>query len=267
MDKKISEFQNGLKYKSARTSLLILIIFSAVNLFSLTFGGFYFLFSSYITQIFAILGYEAAYLNDTVGVALFIALGLVSVLPYVLCYIFSKKKIGWMIGALVLFSIDTLILAYDIVTVIMGDAKYISEYIWDIFFHAYALYALISCVVYGVKLKNSQSDESEELGSSPLVSDGLINEARRITVTKKKETYGWALECLCCIDGNNVGTVKNGETKEFYIDENVHTLVIVTSAGVSTEPVTIPSDLGDKAYEVKFKFNFFKGATPTITQL
>lgn len=267
MDKSISEIQNSIKYKSARTSLLILSVFSVLNIFFIIFGDMYFLFSSYTTQVLAFIGFEAYADGETVLTAVFIAISLLSVIPYLVCYFFSKKKIGWMIGALVLFSIDTLWFAYGLINVISIDFALIADCIWDIFFHAYALYALISCVVYGVKMKKNATDAEEDLSGSTYTSDITAEETRKITVTKKKESYGFALECVCCIDGKNMGTIKNGETKEFYIDDNAHTMVVVTSAGISTDAISIPNGFGDKSYEIKFKFNFFKGAIPTVTEM
>ena len=265
MDESIKNYQNGMKYKTARYSLLLMIILSVVNLFSIVFADSYYLFSSYITQILAYCAFQALTLNDTVLMVVFIAIGIVSVVPYILCYIFSKNKIGWMIAAMVMFGIDTAIMLVSYVPLIQTGE--IALVIFDIIFHIYALGTIIACVVYGLKLKKTQG--GEELPSSTnncdYSTDPLL-ETRIITISKKKQNYGFAVECICCIDGKNVGTIKNGEEKEFTVDTNAHSLVIIVSTGFATEETAIQSGNENKSYEITYKFNFFKGAVPQITE-
>ncbi|MBQ4510765.1 MAG: hypothetical protein II984_08580 [Clostridia bacterium] len=142
------------KYRIARSSLLIVVILSVVNLFSLIFSGSYFLFSSYITLIIGAVGAES-YIADpsnTIFLVVIIVLGIISVLPYLVCWIFSKKKVGWLIGALVLFSFDTLLLLIDAISVMN------LTFILDLVIHAYFIYEMVVAVKFGLKKKKEEQE-------------------------------------------------------------------------------------------------------------
>ena len=150
-----------MKYNRSRVNLLIVLIFTAVNLFSLTFGNTYFLFSATLPMLFpataAEMAADPAYMAEmglaAEDVSIFIAVGLVigllMTVPYLLCWIFSKKRVGWMVAALVLFSLDTLflLLALDLSMIV------------DLLIHGWVLFYLITGVANGFKLKNLPEDE------------------------------------------------------------------------------------------------------------
>lgn len=111
------------KYASARLNLLIMIILSAVNIFTLASGiGSYFLFSAavpynvvrigmYLCGMYPAESYEegAVFLEPYVFVMLLIsAIGMLGI--YLLCWLFSKNgKTMWLKIALGMFILDTLV--------------------------------------------------------------------------------------------------------------------------------------------------------------
>ena len=102
-------------YQAARGNLLLMLIFSAVNVAFAAFGvDIYFLFSDYLAYMLALTGRVFLEYTDE---GLYLAVGLASavlvLVPYLLCWIFSKKRRGWMIAALVLFAVDTGALVVD----------------------------------------------------------------------------------------------------------------------------------------------------------
>ena len=99
--------QNDAKYKNARLSLLLIVLFSVVNVFSMTFGDTYFLFSAFLPQILVMVGLELTYeAGDNLYMIVAMVMAVISIVPYLLCWIFSKKRVGWMIAALVFFILD-----------------------------------------------------------------------------------------------------------------------------------------------------------------
>lgn len=145
----IAEKVGEQKYKVARYSLLIVTVLSIVNLFSLIFNGTYFLFSSYITLMIGATG-GFIYAEADGDIAILIAtviIGVISVVPYILCWIFSKKKVGWLICAMVLFAFDTLLLLVDTITAL--DATYVI----DLALHGYFVYEMVVAIKYGLKKK------------------------------------------------------------------------------------------------------------------
>ncbi len=151
------------KYGIARTNLLLVILFTLINsVISLANGSFYFLFSASIPYYAASFSAAWAYSPEDIGLepaadptailAIGAVIAAVLLVPYLLCWLFSKKHYGWMIAALVLFSLDSvwLLLNFHI------------SLIMDILFHAYVLYYLITGVRYG--LLSGRAAEAEAAG-------------------------------------------------------------------------------------------------------
>lgn len=147
------------KYRVARGSLLIVVILSIINLFSLIFTQSYFLFSSYITLMLGATGAEiyAEANGDALVLVVVVVLGIISVLPYLACWIFSKKKVGWLIAALALFAFDTLLLLIDTITALDGT------FIIDLAIHGYFIYEMVVAVKYGLKKKKEEQESIESL--------------------------------------------------------------------------------------------------------
>ena len=108
--------KNGSKYNSARISLLIIVIVSVLNLFTILFSGVYFVFSSYFTQVLGGAGYMLyAETKEVIYPIVTTVLGIISVVPYLLCWIFSKKRFGWMVASLVIFCVDSAGFLFDMI--------------------------------------------------------------------------------------------------------------------------------------------------------
>ena len=143
-----------MKYKRNRYYLLLVAIVSIVNLFSLAFSQSYFLFSARLPALFVELALPMSE-NEIVEPSAFIVpiiIGIILTVPYLLCFFLSKKRPGWMIPALVFFSIDCLFIIFlalfDVTAVIV-----------DILFHALVMFYLITGVINGFKLKSMPEDE------------------------------------------------------------------------------------------------------------
>ena len=143
-----------MKYKRSRANLLLVTIVSVVNLFTLALNGSYFLFSASIPAI----PVELAMPMSEEEVVVFsdfivpIIIGIILTVPYLLCWVFSKKRAGWMIPALVFFSFDCLYIL--MLTLIEPTA-----FIIDILFHAWVMFYLITGVINGFKLKKMPEEE------------------------------------------------------------------------------------------------------------
>lgn len=177
------------KYNSARYNLLGVIAFTAINLILLIANtGSYFLFSAYLPYFFVDMGmylcnkYPAEYYDeffqpletpfpDGVFYAM-IVIAVVILLAYLLCFIFSsKKRVGWLIAALVFFGIDTaaylLLFGIDLTAIL------------DILFHAWVIYYLVSGIIAHNKLKNLPEDAPIEAADFT-VSETVTEEATPI---------------------------------------------------------------------------------------
>ena len=115
------------KYNSARSNLLLVIVFSLINLILLiTQSNVYFLFSAAIPYALTDLGMfycgmyaDEYYTGELAGIeflepsffVILLAISLIIIIFYFVCYLLSKKnKVAWLIVALVLFSLDTLVM-------------------------------------------------------------------------------------------------------------------------------------------------------------
>ena len=154
------------KYNVARGNLLLVVILSLVNIILLAIdANFYFPFSisvpyymitgarlicgMYPEEFYAELAEATGepVMTEFLPSAVFTVVLVVCVIiiaVFSLCWLLSKKKIGWMIAALVLFVLDTFYLLS------MG---LMVEMLIDIIFHAWVLYSLISGIVAFFKMK------------------------------------------------------------------------------------------------------------------
>ena len=133
-----------LKYETARKNLLLMLIFTIINLVMLGLeANVMLLFSAtipYMAGVFAVSTGGTLFSSICIGVA-----G-VSMLAFLLCWTFSKKHYGWMIGALILFVMDTL--AMIGMYILTGDFSGII----DAAAHVWVLYYLVIGVKYGYQL-------------------------------------------------------------------------------------------------------------------
>ncbi len=135
------------KYESARSNLLLVILFTAINMILLLLNsGITFLFSASLPQIFVVLGSyigEMWYLPAVTVIG--VILGVLSLGVYVLCYFLSKKRSGWMIVAFVWFVIDWLSMIFGFVFIFeVGFGAII-----DVVFHVWITIYLVSGMRYG----------------------------------------------------------------------------------------------------------------------
>lgn len=155
-DKNTREYQENL-YQGSRHNLLVVLIFTVVNLVMLLTGsGNYWLFSASIPYYLTAFGMMFdGYMNTLEPVigtftitALVIAVIILAV--YLVCWIMSKKRSGWLIVALVLFAVDTL----GMLAMMLISGSGIAEWIMDIVFHAWVLISLSRGLIAASKLKN-----------------------------------------------------------------------------------------------------------------
>ena len=148
------------RYTTARANLILLVVITVLNVILMAVqSSIYFLFSAsipYFVSLFGAVMYEEGMGITPLIVCMIIALALT--LPYLLCWIFSKRNPAWMIGALVYFSLDCV--AYVALVIWSGDFTGII----DILFHAWVMYYLI----IGVRAAHQLKTLPEELPEEPV---------------------------------------------------------------------------------------------------
>lgn len=153
-------------YGQARHNILLVLLFTAVNIVLLLVNSdTYFLFSAYIPYMIVSMGmfmcgrFPAEYYGDLSEYKFFdtsvltIAVVLAAVLCalYLLCWLLSKKGRGvWMIIALVLFCLDTVLM-------LLGGIG--SESISDLIFHGWVIISLSLGTYAHFKLKRLSAEE------------------------------------------------------------------------------------------------------------
>lgn len=155
-------------YKICRSNLILVVVFTLINVALIAFdANLYFLFSAFLPFFITDLGkllsgrYPADfYVGDYEGVDvmndtffyIMVAVALVFILAYFLCWLLSgKRRVAWIIVALVLFAVDTVCM------MLLGGFSLDS--IVDILFHAWVLYYLIIGVVAHFKLNKLAEQE------------------------------------------------------------------------------------------------------------
>lgn len=157
------------KYKNSRNNLLIVVAFTVVNILLLiSKSDTYFLFSAYIPYALVVFGmlfsgmYPQEYYEQEFSemqmlspafFAVLLGIALVIVAFYLISWIFSKNnKSGWLIFALVIFSVDTLGMLF-----FTGVAL---ENIIDIVFHVWVIISLALGINAGSKLKKIPAEDA-----------------------------------------------------------------------------------------------------------
>ncbi len=158
-----------MKYNTARANLLLVLLFTVVNIILVLVGAnTYFLFSASIPYFIVYLGalfcgklpaeyYEGTGLTEadffpTSVLTVTVVIAVVILALYFLSWLLSKKqKVGWLIFALVLFSLDTVMMFF-----FMGISV---DTIFDVLFHAWVLYYLVAGVRAHVQLKKLGDEE------------------------------------------------------------------------------------------------------------
>lgn len=150
------------KYNSSRTNLLFVVIFTVINIVLLvTNADSYFLFSAFVPYFIATLGmmlcgrfpaefYENGledmiFLSDTFFVVVMVIAAVITLFYLLAWFMSSKKRVGWIIFALVFFGLDTVAMIF-----INGLSL---ESGLDILFHAWVIYYLIIGINAHSKLK------------------------------------------------------------------------------------------------------------------
>lgn len=155
------------KYKISRGNLLLVVVFTAINLLLLaTNSNTYFLFSAFIPYCITATGMllcgrfpdefytdgveNMAFFSDSLFVAfLLISIG-ITLLYLLAWFMSSKNRVGWMIFSLVFFGLDTIGML-----LINGIS---TEEIFDILFHAWVIYYLVIGITSHYKLKKLPPD-------------------------------------------------------------------------------------------------------------
>ena len=172
------------KYRSSRMILLLVVLCTAINLILLVaYADTYFLFSAFIPYYLTMLGmvlcgrypesfyedieWELLFLDDSFFVSLLVVSILLTAL-YLLAFFLSKKqRVGWLIFALVFFSLDTIGML-----LISGIAL---ESILDVLFHGWVIYDLSVGIRAHYKLKNLPAEE-EASDAGTAVNSSILTE-------------------------------------------------------------------------------------------
>lgn len=155
-----------LKYMAARANMILLILITVVDIILIMAkSGMNLLYSLAAT----VPVYMAGIGSEMDSVAAGIGFGMVGFLlttPYLLCFIFSKKRYEWMIGAVAYFVLDCIFLAVLAVrTGTMPD-------VFEILLHAYFLYYFIMGIIKGSQLKKMPEDKSADDSETDEADDG-----------------------------------------------------------------------------------------------
>lgn len=243
------------KYNNSRQSLLLLFIFSAINIFTISMLSTYFLFSAYLPQVLISL----AYLDPSLTPVMVI-LSILYILPYLLCYIFSKKKAGWMVAALVLFSVDSLVFLIDFFAYLAaGDLSFIIDLIFRIYVFASLIIGVVNrkqAVLAANGVQENAANENVNQGSETEGNVDFYDTTRQLTVHRKKKFVGCAVAILVYANGKELGKLKSGQTETFTVPARAFHLRVAFSNGLSDNSIEIAAGESPIAYEVVPKMGF-----------
>ena len=253
-----------MKYnKQGRFSLLILCVLSLVNIaFVFISSGNFFPLSVYSVSRISHLAWVHSFQAGTL--ILYLALALVVSGIYFLFWFFSKKSHIFMYGALVFYSIDTILLIVDLAT--YGELVYI----WDLAFHAIMLFYLVIGSLQGLQVwkgakatataessENTQVDSAE--AARPSAYSYLSNASRYIKIERKKSLIGGMRTIVIYIDGEECAQVKNGESIEIKVSGSAHDMVALIPSSGASATRKVQEGPNSKSYTIKAKASVTEG--------
>lgn len=173
------------QYNASRNNLLLVLAFTVVNcVFALLGEETYFLFSAFVPYYALVMGMvlcgkmppefygDEAETFPFYGDSFLVIMGVIAAVClvfYILSWVFSKNhKVGWVIFALVFFSIDT-ILMFLLGGIDLGM-------IFDYLFHAWVLFELARGIYVHNKWKNMSNDPEVDVDITGTSADGTLSE-------------------------------------------------------------------------------------------
>ena len=150
------------RWKGASGTLLLVTIFSIINTVLYAIGSdSYFLFTAYFPYFLGILGVTCLSGDVELGIeqmpgvgALLLSIAAVVIIIYFVCWLFSRKKFGWLVAGTVLFSLDTIYMLWKAV-----ESNDLAWFVTDIIIHALVLIELGIAISAAVKLKKLPAQE------------------------------------------------------------------------------------------------------------
>ena len=161
------------RYNNSRHNLILVFFLSLINMFLYAGTHIYFLFSAYLPlMLIDIAGSD----SRLIGFMLIFSFSYLT--AYLLCYIFSKRHLGWMIAALALFAVDSVCLLIN-VPAHFAEGDFLI--LLDLLFHFYVFGSLVMGVMDGKTLKpilasNGRSQKSQT-DAEPVQSEEPSGEA------------------------------------------------------------------------------------------
>lgn len=163
------------KYATARTNLLLMMGFTLINIVLVVAeADMMFLFSATVPYYSVVFGYVYALAGFPELLYVSIAIAVLCLVAYFLCWLFSKRHYAWMIVAMVLFVLDTL--ALGLLFLLYNNFSGIP----DVLIHLWVLYYLITGVRYGHQLHNAPAVE-------PVIETTVAEEAAESVVAEPAE--------------------------------------------------------------------------------
>ncbi len=206
------------KTASARSAMLSVFFLCAVNCFFMILTDSYFVLAPYFSTVLLGIG-MGIYVEEgllTPYIVLAVIALLVSAI-YLLCGLLGKKRIGWLIAGTVLYGLDTLLLVFELIGGYYGG-------IMDLIIHAIYLTVFITAIVK----KTAPAAAAAADGAAPngdfYNTDGFSAESgtnpddidpcatRQVTFNRDKAFYGCGVTYTLTMNGQTIGTLKNGES-------------------------------------------------------
>lgn len=199
------------KYNNSRSNLMIMIVFTVINvLFVILEVDYMLLFSATVPILLASLSFDfIPYIMLTLAV--------IPIVSYILFWVFSKKHYGWLIAACVLFSLDTLALIG--VSILLGDFSGIIDFA----FHIWVLYYLIVGIKSGIELRKLPPEEPKENTETPLEETIKTENSSPLRMADMDSKSRILLEADAI--GHHIVYRRIKRTNELVIDGNVYSEV------------------------------------------
>jgi hypothetical protein len=148
--------QQAVKFLKARSNLMLVIVLTVINIFIAASGSdIQFLFAAAVPMFIVYIAWVIAFeLGNNIALAIGVIIALIGTGSYLLCWFLAKKWRVFILIALILFSMDTIVYALVLANISDGISLVLGVAI-----RAWVLYYLVTGTIAWAKLRKVSLDE------------------------------------------------------------------------------------------------------------
>ena len=264
--------KDNIKYKASLITLWAIIGLSLANIITTIMWRAHAGFSFYLTKIFADFSRDYIINNENMPKEiLIVVITACTVLPYVVCALFYKKRPLYAIIALGLLVVDSAMFCIDfVVYLLIGNVMSLIDFV----IRVAACVILLMYVMEGRDLWYTvkDADSLEEIFGTISEAEALAESeievnvnVRKIVISRKSEMFGFLANCEIFVDGESAGFIRSGQTRAIDVSVSAHSIMVISQNGNESEETAVENGKENVVFIMSVKPKLFAPAMPVLS--